>query len=91
MPRRAKPRTADVKSIAVETIVHSERFSQLDHVDSTALRMTRTTIRGRDRTIKTAGTGSVAGTGTTDAPGMDSTERRGGVVVGKAGDHERYA
>lgn len=87
-PRRAKPRTADAKSIAAETLVHSEKSSRLDHADSTAPRTTRTTIRGRDKTIKTAGTGSVVGTGTMDAPDTDSTERRGDVVVGKAGDRE---
>jgi hypothetical protein len=89
-PRRAKPRTVDAKSIAAETIVHSERSSQLDHADSIAPRMTRTTTRGRDRIIKTAGTGLVAGTGTMDAPGMDSTGRSGGVVVDKAGDREGH-
>jgi hypothetical protein len=88
MPKRAKPRIADAKSIAAETIVRSEKSFRPDHADSTALRTTRTTIRGRDRTIKTAGTGLVALTGMVDAPDTDSTERRGGVVADKAGDRE---
>ena len=86
MPRHAKPRIAYARSVAPETIVHSAKSFQPDHVAATtAPRWTRTPTADPGRTIRTDGTGSAAGIGMAGAAGIEMAGAAGIGIAGAAG------
>ena len=86
MPRHVRPRIAYARSVAPETIVHSAKSFQPDHVAAiTAPRWTRTTTADPGRTIRTDGTALVAGTGMAGAAGIEIAGAAGTGMTGDTG------